>query len=118
MYQVGQAVISPSGSILVKDEIYSWVELISGSMIRIIGSEPKIAATEAEILAEIEKHGWKVDHGYSSPLGFISISKVANTWRPSGWNTNISERLLEFGNECIQAHRIITALNLANEKPL
>ena len=72
----------------------------------------KRPATEPEILAEIAKNGWKLDHGYSSPLGLISISKVADNWRPSGWTTNIANKLNEFGHECIQAHRIITALNL------
>jgi len=114
MYQVGQAVINPNGALIISNG-NGW-EQIDGSDYLMIGVKPKRPATEDEILSEIQKQGWNKskynDWQYYSPKKHIVLSEV-DKWQPSIKREPLSDQYAVFGNECIQAHRIITALNLA-----
>jgi hypothetical protein len=71
-------------------------------------------ATEAEILAEIQKHGWEENEIFFSPTGVISIGIENGIWTYQFEYLENIKDLTVFGNECIQASCIITALNLVN----
>ena len=75
-------------------------------------------ATEAEILAEIQKHGWKRTNSWRciSPSGQLELMDN-DGWQPIIYRQPLPDQFEFFGNECIQAARISKALNLANEKP-
>lgn len=95
MYQVGQAVIyrqNDKKPMFYKTE-NGW-QLFNGDKAGLMddgfNAQP---ATEAEVLSEAVKHGWEKEYGYKSPLGYISISKPSSEWRPSGWTTNIADKL-------------------------
>jgi hypothetical protein len=127
-YQIGQAVIYLSNN---KPELgfitgndypvlgYPVVNLL-GTHVTHIGDDSK-PATEVEILAEIEKHGWLKDTNaeqewYSASKEFdLYIGKI-DRWSFDFENQPFitEENCLAVGNKLIQAHRIITALNLAN----
>jgi hypothetical protein len=73
-------------------------------------------ATEAEILAEIQKHGWKQKTSkwlYASPSGQLELMNN-DSWQPIIHRSPLHDQFEFFGNECIQAARISKALNLAN----
>jgi hypothetical protein len=117
MYQVGQAVIydtpykrnclafSLSDATLCSLD----TEKIEG---QIFNERP---ATEAEILAEAVKHGWTAHNiiNIDSPSADVYLQRdYANSpWKIS--HAGFVEDYSIFGQECITAHRLITALNLA-----
>ena len=70
-------------------------------------------ATEAEILAEAVKHGWKENEIFFSPTGVISIGIKNGIWTYEFEYLEDIKNLSIFGQECIIAHRLIKALNLA-----
>jgi hypothetical protein len=135
-YQVGQAVIiyidsadnglfklfMPHGNC----NLMVFITGIEGSEILIsdidgttgvVKSETQIKhlATEAEILAEAVKHGWKETNSkwlYTSPSGQLELMDI-DVWIPLIKRQPLSDQFGFFGQECITAHRLITALNLA-----
>jgi hypothetical protein len=112
MYQVGQAVISPKGALIISNG-NGW-EQIDGSDYLMIGVKPKRPATEAEILAEIAKRGWVKDSWgcYVSPLGYLELIPE----QPWAFNQKKSpatwDALALCGKEQIQVSIIGNALNL------
>jgi hypothetical protein len=120
-YQVGQAVIyldngEPQLGFINNTNFmrYSVVNL-ADSHYTIISDDSR-PATEAEILAEIQKHGWKQSNSkwlYASPSGQLELMNN-DSWQPIIKRQPLPDQFEFFGNECIQAARIITALNLAN----
>lgn len=73
----------------------------------------KHTATEAEILAEAECNGWKVNSKwlYTSPSGQLELMDN-DGWIPVIKRQPLSDQFGVFGNECIVADRLIKALNL------
>ena len=74
----------------------------------------KHTATEAEILAEAVEHGWKKTNSkwlYTSPSGQLEIMDN-DGWTPVIKRQPLSDQFGFFGQECITAHRFVTALNL------
>ena len=72
-------------------------------------------ATEAEILEQAVKHGWKQTNSkwlYTSPSGQLELMDN-DGWTPLIKRQPLSDQFGFFGQECITAHRLITALNLA-----
>lgn len=116
MYQIGQAVIT-------NDKLW-FITHISGTgdmdLQNMAGqyllvSELTIRpATEAEILAEAAKHGWVQDEWrvIDSPNKYLSLVKVSEKWIRNSILTPSDDNLAIFGNECIVADRLITALKL------
>jgi hypothetical protein len=114
-YQVGQAVILENDSLL-------FAKL--GGFENILGQDCVMSdsayhysrpATEAEILAEAVKHGWKQTNSkwlYVSPSGQLELMDN-DGWTPVIKRQPLSDQFGFFGQECITAHRLITALNLA-----
>lgn len=72
-------------------------------------------ATEAEILSEAVKHGWTAHNiiNINSPSSDVYLQRdYANSpWKIS--HAGFVEDYSIFGQECIIAHRLIKALNLA-----
>ena len=77
-------------------------------------------ATEAEILAEIQKHGWATSNilNIDSPSTDVYLQRARQDYKWKIQHSCYVENYEIFGNECLVAYRIITALNLANEKPV
>jgi hypothetical protein len=77
-------------------------------------------ATEAEILLEIQKHGWVLSHSnrYSTNEYFFVITKNKELWTWQDIGCPVQDELKEYCQEGLQAQTIITALNLSNEKPV
>lgn len=124
-YQVGQAVIFNDGNTdkaigFIKAEYLVIYELyyLDGDTIDRTKHLVKRPATEAEILAEAQKNGWKLDtyDNYNSPSEDVYFywHGVLEKYKISA-NDQQTEDYSVFGNECITAHRLITALNLAKQ---
>ena len=121
-YKVGQAVICHTNSgnelLFVKQEFISYisVEDIDGDEIDKGYYIIKRPATQAEILSEAQKHGWLIDKyaNYNSPTQNVWFFCHGTLER---YVVNADTQQVEdysiFGNECMVAHRLITALNLA-----
>lgn len=122
MYQVGQAVI-------LKDKLWFVAHISATGGVDLnnlqgqyeLSIERKVRpATEAKILAEIEKHGWVKDNWgcYVSPLGYLELIPE----QPWAFNQKKSpatwDALALCGKEQIQASIIGNALKLCNEKPV
>ena len=71
-------------------------------------------ATEAEILAEAVKHGWKERQldCLESELDYFELRKN-KVWEWISFPPTLQENLKEYCEEGLIAHRLITALNLA-----
>jgi len=123
MYQVGQAVIIRWDK---KTEYIGTFESQKGDTIHTGGLfnandsgfcniESVRPATEAEILEQAVKHRWKETNSkwlYTSPSGQLEL--IDNDgWTPLIKRQPLSDQFGFFGQECITAHRLITALNLA-----
>jgi hypothetical protein len=123
MYQVGQAVIITFN--LETQMVFVYQETI-GEYIRTSGlinpndsatvlTVSTRSATEAEILAEAVNHGWK----YHNVINIDSPTKdvyLQRTYSNEPWkigHVSFVNDYSIFGQECITAHRLITALNLA-----
>jgi uncharacterized metal-binding protein len=123
MYQVGQAVIN------IHNNCVGVVTRVHSASIGVDGLTSKKnwfdwtinhtrSATEAEILAEIQKHGWKdYSHLFVKSTvvmkDYFALQKT-NTWRfEIQYNPEDTSDLKEYCEEGLIAHRIITALNLA-----
>ena len=119
-YQVGQAVICDTNSgkelLFVKQTFVSYisVEDIDGDEVDRNYYTIYRPATEAEILAEAVKYGWELDvfNHLRSNHG-IWIAKTDHWFVNGGVDITAHKNLNVFGQECITAHRLITALNLA-----
>ena len=118
MYQVGQAFITEFndlGFITGQTKTtYNYVMLRFSDCRFSIGKRKiQRPATEAEILAEAVKHGWKENEIFFSPTGVISIGIKNGIWTYEFEYLEDIKNLSIFGQECIIAHRLIKALNLA-----
>ena len=114
MYKTGQAVIYPVGTMFFKT-YGGWVKLDGEEVGLLDGGKNGKCATEAEILAEAERNGWHIDSDRRYIEGkYICVTRLSNgTWE---WNYSNAVQTHEagtFGQECITAHPLITALNLA-----
>jgi hypothetical protein len=123
-YTIGQAVIylandKPELGFITGNDYpvlgYPVVNL-KGSHVTHIGDDSK-PATEGEILAEIQKHRWVKkwynDKEYYGCSKMVSIyySEFSQKWK--GVHKPDTDNYYTLGNECLQAQKIITALNLA-----
>lgn len=120
MYQVGQSVIirfnsveEIMGTFLMErnDTIYTGGLFNEGDS-GIVGKDKTRPATEEEILAEAEKHGWDFNiYGQlESPFDYFILLKL-DKWQ---WQEHMSpnqENLKRYCEEGLTAHRFITALN-------
>ena len=116
-YQVGQAVMDEFKNLaFVKKQSEYKIDVIN-----IAGHNhwfhPKDTrpSTEAEILAEAVKHGWNNKAGdtwFNSPSKKVSITESFNKTKWDIVHSSNVEDYYAFGQECITAHRLITALNL------
>lgn len=115
MYKVGQAVILENDSLLFAK--LSGFENILGQDCVMSDSAYYYSrpATEAEILDQAVKHGWTAHNiiNIDSPSADVYLQRdYANSpWKIS--HAGFIEDYSVFGQECITAHRLITALNLA-----
>lgn len=116
-YQIGQAIIDITNSKYIFIGGNSqWVCSLFGNVNTDLRNKTNNyrPATEQEILDHIQQHGWEVDYfkHLRSKHG-IWIAKTDHWFVNGGVDITSHTDLSIFGNECIQAHRIITALNLA-----
>ena len=117
-YKTGQAVICTHKDSLVffkekslLDEKKSWATDLQGNSLKWTIKRP---ATEAEILAEIQKHGWELaDIEFLTGKHINLIKTNHKGWVYAGGSSISTENIKELSNEGLQADRIITALNLA-----
>jgi hypothetical protein len=122
-YQVGQAAISKNNGLLYfihRIDVggsfnYNYLTTIDGIVLPVLCYDYEIrTATEAEILEQAVKHGWTVHNiiNINSPSADVYLERdYANSpWRIS--HAGFVEDYSIFGQECIAAHRLITALNL------
>jgi hypothetical protein len=120
-YKTGQAVIISNNDLAVVNSnqpkgMYRVKTLIRNTIIFDKHESEIRPATEAEILAEIQKHGWKQKTSkwlYASPSGQLELMNN-DSWQPIIHRSPLPDQFEFFGNECIQAARISKALNLAN----
>ena len=120
-YKTGQAVIISNNDLAVVNSnqpkgMYRVKTLIRNTIIFDKHESEIRPATEAEILAEIQKHGWKQSNStwlYTSPTEHLELMNN-DGWQPIIKRQPLPDQFEFFGNDCIQASRIITALNLAN----
>ena len=120
-YQIGQAVIYISsdkaelGFVVEQDVLGYRVVNLNGTHSTHIADDSR-PATEAEMLAEAVKHGWELDvfNHLRSKHG-IWIAKTDHWFVNGGVDITAHKNLNDFGQECITAHRLITALNLAKQ---
>jgi hypothetical protein len=120
-YKIGQAAITEYGDVAFITEqtktTYNYVMLRWSDIRFSVGKKKfKRPATEAEILAEIQKHGWKQKTSkwlYASPSGQLELMNN-DGWQPIIYRQPLPDQFEFFGNQCIQAARILKALNLAN----
>jgi hypothetical protein len=120
-YKIGQAVIISDAYLALVNYkhlygIYGFKPLLGNNETFDKHESSLRPATEAEILAEIQKHGWKEKTSkwlYASPSGQLELMDN-DSWQPIIHRSPLPDQFEFFGNECIQAARIITALNLSN----
>jgi hypothetical protein len=119
-YKIGQAVIISDAYLALVNYkhlygIYGFKPLLGNNETFDKHESSLRPATAAEILAEIQKHGWEKDewHIYSSPLDYFELRNKIN-WEWISFPPTIQANLKEYCEEGLQAHTIITALNLAN----
>ena len=124
-YQVGQAVIirwDKNTEYIGTFESQKGDTIHTGGLFNandrgVCNTESVRPATEAEILAEAVKHGWTAHNiiNIDSPSADVYLQRdYANSpWKIS--HANFVENYSVFGQECITAHRLITALNLAKK---
>jgi hypothetical protein len=119
-YKIGQAAITEYGDVAFITEqtktTYNYV-MLRWSDIRLSVGKTKFKrpATEAEILAEIQKHGWELaDIEYITGKHINLIKTNQKGWVYGGGSSISTENLKELSEEGLQAHTIITALKLAN----
>ena len=125
-YQVGQAVIiqwDKNTELIVTYEKTKGDTIYTGGFINandsgFVNSKTVRPATEAEILAEIQKHGWKdYSHLFVKSTvvrkDYFALQKT-NTWRfEIQYNPEDTSDLKNYCEEGLIVDRIITALNLA-----
>ena len=123
-YQVGQAVIirwDKNTEYIGTFESQKGATIHTGGLFNandsgLCNTESVRPATEAEILAEAVKHGWELDvfNHLRSKHG-IWIAKTDYWFINGGVDITSVKDLEKYGQECITAHRLITALYLANK---
>jgi len=117
-YKVGQAVILVGDNLAVINAIhpqgmYGFKPLLGSAMLFDKHESEIRPATEAEILAEIAKHGWELtDIEYITGKHINLIKTVRKGWVYGGGNSISTENLKELCEDGLVAHTIITALNL------
>jgi hypothetical protein len=119
-YQVGQAVIiSNTYLVLVNYKhsqgLYGFKPLLGNNETFDKHESSFRPATEAEILAEIQKHGWAFPNilNIDSPSTNVYLQRTRKDYNWQIHHVSHVENYEIFGNECLVAHTIITALNLA-----
>lgn len=121
MYQVGQAVIDntdPNRLYVYDNKQGNWIGGLLSSVNTVLRKDDVNfrPVTEAEILAEAVKHGWERRQGTYYSATFVKIIKTNNGKWVLGrhmMSLPVEKTLKQFGQECITAHQLITALNLA-----
>jgi hypothetical protein len=124
MYQVGQAVIVYGNTLAIINHkhtqgMYGLKPLIGNNVFPDKHESEIRPATVDEILAEIQKHGWKTQVDYiDSPTGWIRLYDT-NTDPCHIWsNPQDAEEMEALGKELITLSRIEKALKICNEKPV
>ena len=121
-YQVGQAVIirwDKNTEYIGTFESQKGATIHTGGLFNandsgLCNTESVRPATEAEILAEAVKHGWKerqLDY-LESELDYFELRR-SKVWEWISFPPTLQENLKEYCEEGLRAHRLITALNLA-----
>jgi hypothetical protein len=120
-YKIGQAVIISNNDLSVVNSnqpkgMYGVKTLIRNTIIFDKHESEIRPATEAEILAEIQKHGWATSNilNIDSPSTDVYLQRTRQDYNWQIHHSSYVENYEIFGNECLVACRIITALNLAN----
>jgi hypothetical protein len=119
-YQVGQAVIISNNDLSVVNSnqpkgMYGVKTLIRNTIIFDKHESEIRPATEDEILAEIQKHGWGLANilNIDSPSTNVYLQRPRQDYSWQVHHVSYVENYEIFGNECLVACRISKALNLA-----
>jgi hypothetical protein len=119
-YQVGQAVIISDAYLALvnykhSQGLYNFKPLLDNNETFDKHESSFRPATEAEILAEIQKHGWATSNilNIDSPSTDVYLQRARQDYNWQIHHSSYVENYDIFGNECLVAARISKALNLA-----